>query len=191
MEKRFLVLPFYFLKIKIPKFLLPSFRIFQRLAILFRFFYLLYRLRHQLTDRSVARRLWESSLFRARQDWSEEVGARNFTFPRDMQCFFRRGIRNLFEVKPVFRSVQNREKNTTKKWSNQPLPAACLSLHFILTTNFRFSFFTVRFAEASVDSVWSLSSIFRVFIFWLMLSLPAHCCWKRFRCINVQKRVDV
>ena len=57
MEKRFLVLPFYFLKIKIPKFLLPSFRIFQRLAILFRFFYLLYRLRHQLTDRSVARRL--------------------------------------------------------------------------------------------------------------------------------------
>ena len=130
MEKRFLVLPFYFLKIKIPKFLLPPFRIFQRLAILFRFFYLLYRLRHQLTDRSVARRLWESSLFRARQDWSEEVGARNFTFPRDMQCFFRRGIRNLFEVKPVFRSVQNREKNTTQK--NGPTSLCQLRVyHFI------------------------------------------------------------
>ena len=191
MEKRFLVLPFYFFKIKIPKFLLPPFRIFQRLAILFRFFYLLYRLRHQLTDRSVARRLWESSLFRARQDWSEEVGARNFTFPRHAVLFspwYSKFVRSKTRLQ---KRAKSREKYHTKKWSNQPLPAACLSLHFILTTNFRFSFFTVRFAEASVDSVWSLSSIFRVFIFWLMLSLPAHCCWKRFRCINVQKRVDV
>ena len=140
MEKRFLVLPFYFLKIKIPKFLLPSFRIFQRLAILFRFFYLLYRLRHQLTDRSVARRLWESSLFRARQDWSEEVGARNFTFPRHAVLFspwYSKFVRSKTRLQ---KRTKSREKYHKKMV--QPAFASCVSItSFHFNNKFPFQFF--------------------------------------------------
>ena len=191
MEKLFLVLPFYFFKNKNTQVSTATLPYISEVSDYFSFFsiyYIVFAISWQIDLLLV---VFEKVRYFGQDRIEVKRWGREILPFRDMQCFFRRGIRNLFEVKPVFRSVQNREKNTTKKWSNQPLPAACLSLHFILTTNFRFSFFTVRFAEASVDSVWSVSSIFRVFIFWLMLSLPAHCCWKRFRCINVQKRVDV
>ena len=142
MEKLFLVLPFYFFKNKNTQVSTATLPYISEVSDYFSFFsiyYIVFAISWQIDLLLV---VFEKVRYFGQDRIEVKRWGREILPFRDMQCFFRRGIRNLFEVKPVFRSVQNREKNTTQKKMVQPAFASCVSItSFHFNNKFPFQFF--------------------------------------------------